>query len=328
MRYSVLSRFQAVFLGAALGEALGIDSQTQRSRRTATGLGDSPNRPLSGWQPAADRLDRLPGTGVMVQSAEGLIRSGGRVQAVQGQLENHFIEDNSGSAWFWATLPMMLFCHEDDIKLHATLGSIVQPQDRGAVLAVSTAIAQALREQLHPRTLIPQTIAVLEQSTEPTSRTNLLTLLEQVQAGLEQNASLATLTPIFKSSTSPTDQAVATAFYCFLSTPDDLRLAVLRAVQAAEAPLTAAVAGALAGAHNSPIGIPLAWSQAAIVPEPSPKPSPEDSSEHSPPLDQLASRLWAVWAGELIPTSSTLRSAANDFVAQSAIAAPNVIRSL
>ncbi len=323
MRYSVLSRFQAVFLGAALGEELGIDSQTHRSRRIATGLGDVPNRNLSSWQPAG-KPDLFPGTSLMVQRAEGLIRSGGRVQSAPVQKGDNSIKDEASSTWFWATLPVMLFCHEDDIKLPSALGSIVRPQDRGAVLAVSTAIAQALREQLHPKTLIPQTIAVLERSPELPSGTNLLKLLEQVQTGLEQNASLATLTPALKSSASLTDRTVAMAFYCFLSTPEDLRLAVLRAAQATEAPLTAALTGALAGAYNSTIGIPLAWSREAI----SPKQSPEPSPKHSLPLDQLVSRLWAVWAGELNPANSILGSAANDFVARSAIAAPNVIRKV
>jgi ADP-ribosylglycohydrolase len=262
MRYSVLSRFQAVFLGAALGEELGIDSQTHRSRRIPTGLGDVPNRNLSSWQPAG-KPDLFPGTSLMVQRAEGLIQSGGRVQSAPVQKGDNSIKDEASSTWFWATLPVMLFCHEDDIKLLSALGAIVRPQDRGAVLAVSTAIAQALREQLHPKTLIPQTIAVLERSTELPG-TNLLKLLEQVQTGLEQNASLATLTPALRSPATLTDRTVAMAFYCFLSTPEDLRLAVLRAAQATEAPLTAALTGALAGAYNSTIGIPLAWRREAL----------------------------------------------------------------
>lgn len=54
--------------------------------------------------------------------------------------------------------------------------------------------------------------------------------------------------------------AIAMALYCFLSTPEDFRLSVLRADRLGRYSKTiATLTGALSGAYNSTAGIPATW---------------------------------------------------------------------
>ena len=61
----------------------------------------------------------------------------------------------------------------------------------------------------------------------------------------------------------PIDQRqMAAALYCFLSTPEDLRLCILRSQQQEKnIPGLSALTGSLAGAYNSTSGIPIQWHQ-------------------------------------------------------------------
>lgn len=309
MRYSLLSRFQAVLLGMALGEALEIDSR--RSLRSDTpDLGFLPNLSFSAWQP--QRLSpNSPAIARMVQAAEPLIQSAGRALGSQSSLP--LGPPPSTRDWLAASLPIALFFHDDEIKLRQALVQTVSPESLAGALAVSTAIAQALREQLQPINLIPQTIALLEQSLEVTPRlADLLEQLAQVQVGLEQHVSLHTMAARLQPPLAPMHRTIAIAFYCCLSTPEDFQRAIVRSVQVSQSPGAALIVGAIAGAHNSTIGIPLAWSRVRTTIAIGSENSPE------PDLEQLASRLWAVWSGALEPELSRLKL--------EAIAAPNVIR--
>ena len=313
MRYSLLSRFQAVLLGMTLGEELGIYSQICRSSLAASNLGPPSGLNLLAWQPQRSGSPS-PAKARMAQMTEWLIQSGGR--AIQSSLPA--ATANSKSEGLTAALPIALFFHDDEIKLRQALVKTVSPENLAGAMAISTAIAIALREKLQPMDLIPQTIAVLEQWLEATpSLTDLLNPLEQVQVGLGQHVSLHTIAARLQPSLLPIHRTIAIAFYCFLSTPEDFQLSVLRAVQVANAPGAGASAGALtgaiSGAHNSTIGIPLAWRRLGSVRAIESEKSPE------PEFAQLASRLWAVWSGALEPEISRLEL--------EAIAAPNVIRS-
>ena len=55
---------------------------------------------------------------------------------------------------------------------------------------------------------------------------------------------------------------MAIALYCFLSTPEDLRLSILRSQQQEKnLPGVSALTGSLSGAYNSTGGIPINWHQ-------------------------------------------------------------------
>lgn len=184
------------------------------------------------------------------------------------------------------------------------------------VLAVHFAIAQALTERLHPANLIPATIAYLQQQF-PAAKAGPLPLidhLDRVQTWLHEPADLATVLatwlPTYQSATSAA--AIALAFYCFLSTAEDPQLSLRRAARSPRsARLICALAGALSGAYNSPIGLPLPWRWLSAPPALEPT-----GNEFDPQFSQLAHRLLAVWAGVYDPGQ----------FAVAAIAAPGVIR--
>jgi len=199
----------------------------------------------------------------------------------------------SGSEAAVAMLPFALFFHDDRIKLRQQLqkAASIWLHDTEAldgVLAVAFAIALALTEKLDVASLIPRTVDYLE-----TSQTPLVQLLEEVQTLLEQGAGLdKTLTQLRRNAQlrgeklSRSYVSIALAFYCFLSTPEDFRLCVTRAARTgSHSQVTAAIAGALAGAYNSIIGISIGWRLAA------------NQIGTGVQRLQQADRLLAVWSG-------------------------------
>lgn len=224
MRYSLSSRFYGALIGTAVGQPL----------------------KKSNWE-----WQRL-----LVPGTKSLIRLGGFelgdwCQAFDG-LTNHV-----SCEAIIAALPIALFYHENEVKLRKNLqlalvaGWQHDPVSRDGVLAVGYAISQCLKERLNPTTLIPQTIAFLGQP-----QTQIAQQLVQVQAMLEQQAGLERVQAELSRSAQSTTP-VTMAFYCFLSTLEDLRLSTERAAHNSYQPQsTTAITGALSGAYNSVAGIP------------------------------------------------------------------------
>lgn len=246
-----------------------------------------------------------------------------------------------------AALPCVMFFHENKAKLREKimLATDVLPNEnkaqlQAAVLAIGYAIARSLKQRLDPATAIEQTIAYLKIDTALTE------LLLQVQILLEQGADLETATThLCKTATALREKQgegekksetlsivnpgnfipIALAFYCFLSTPEDLRLSVVRAARSGIAgQLTCALTGALSGAYNGAAAIPVEWRLLSAV-ESQPlveggEPSLWGTGSDAKILE-LASNLFAVWAGVYNP------SAGPDCAALArAVAAPYVIR--
>ncbi|MEG4803482.1 ADP-ribosylglycohydrolase family protein [Microcoleus sp. ARI1-B5] len=247
-----------------------------------------------------------------------------------------------------AALPCAMFFHENKAKLREKImlaTDVWLNENRSewqtSVLAIGYAIARSLKQRLDPATAIEQTIAYLKTDNALTE------LLLQVQILLKQGADLETAaTHLCKSATalrqkpeegekkSQTESIVnpgnllpiALAFYCFLNTPEDWRLSVVRAARCGIAgQLTCALTGALSGAYNGAAGIPVEWRQVfsavesrqlAEGPEPSLWGTGSDAK-----IVELASNLFAVWAGVYSP-SAGLDAAALAI----SVAAPYVIR--
>ncbi len=247
-----------------------------------------------------------------------------------------------------AALPIAMFFHENKAKLREKimLATEVWPKENGAeyetaVLAVGFAIARSLKQRLDPTTAIEQTILYVKTDNALTE------LLLQVEILLEQGADLETATThLCKSATalrekqgegdneSQTESIVnpenfipiALAFYCFLNTPEDLRLSVVRAARCGIAgQLTCALTGALSGAYNGATAIPVEWRQLSLAVESRSLAEGREPSVWETGSDakivELANNLFAVWAGVYNP-SVGLDSAA---LARS-VAAPYVIR--
>jgi ADP-ribosylglycohydrolase len=248
-----------------------------------------------------------------------------------------------------AALPSAMFFHENKVKLREKIMLAIEvwpnenkPEWETAILAVGYAIARTLKDKLDPATAIEQTIAYLKTDNALTE------LLLQVQILLERGADLETATThLCKSATAlgerqgegekklPTESIInpgnlipiALAFYCFLNTPEDLRLSVLRAARCGIAgQLTCALTGALSGAYNGAAAIPVEWRQVSLASlDPGPLVSDREPSFWGTGSDakivELANNLFAVWAGVYRPDAG-LDSAA----LARAVAAPYVIR--
>lgn len=305
MRYSLLSRFRGALLGTAMGEIWGAYGESWQ-------MGEAQSVPPSAW-------GRL-----VVKGTEGLIRRGrldladwqesasetsgeASVNAAKSQARRRKDKTKSTSksdgvkayGAIISAVPVALFFHEDEAKLRQNLQQVADVwQDdsvlKDGTLAIGYAISTGLKEKLNRDTLIPQTISYLDVETP------LVNQLRQVQTLLEQGAPLEiTLNKLIPRHTAPPPNfPVALAFYCFLSTIEDLRLSVLRAARCPQAQVTCAIAGAISGAYNSVAGIPASWRLALE----------QQKGETSPlatlwginteaELLRLAARLLATWSG-------------------------------
>jgi ADP-ribosylglycohydrolase len=313
MQYALLHRFQGVLLGATLGEILGLQWVDQ-SRRRRQAL---PVELTSAFaQPLKTRISALA-----LHYAQAF--------ASHGQVD--WVADRAQTPWSHygleptaitpseaaiALLPIALFCHEADWLLDPQLQSAViawenEGLDQAGVGVMARAIAQLLREQSSPLTLIPY----LLREVPPLS--SLYQSLETIQDCVEQAAGLEMTRQAVGSSSLMSAAPIALAFYCFLSTPNDFHLAVLRAIRLGLPTATVpALVGALAGAYNGVSGIPISWRLAAPQWH-----TPTGKAVTVRELLQLAHQLLTTWAGVTLPPAPTDSPLL-------AIAAPQVIRQV
>jgi ADP-ribosylglycohydrolase len=216
-----------------------------------------------------------------------------------------------------ATLPLALFFYENVTKQQQILRQTVQlwqspPGTEAGLLAVGYAIAEGLNEQVERLTLLPRTIVYLKQSTAKPTDTllELIGALEQTQVLIQQEAGLHTAIERLRTAAHSCHEAIALAFYCFLSSFADLRLSLLRAARCGEAAsVVCALTGALSGSHHGLSGLPLTWRLD--------RPLPLLGELSNLELGQLATHLFAVWSGSYHPATAQ-RSIA--------IAAPGLLR--
>ncbi|MBD2354194.1 ADP-ribosylglycohydrolase family protein [Tolypothrix sp. FACHB-123] len=288
MRYSVVSRFRGTLLGALIGQRLASSQEREF--------------------PNSYDLDPIA-----VLGTESLITLGkldlddwrclrqAKPTPQQPASTNLAPTHSTSVKVILATLPVALFFHENPQKLRQNLLHGLKiwednPVVRDGTLAVGYAIAQILTEKLHPRTLIPEIIAFIGETS-----TSLPEQLTKVNTLLDQGASLEQAQTAF-SRQEKLAKGIAMAFYCFLSTLEDYRLAVLLAHQQSNIwqqdnwrlhlHSISAITGALSGAYNSIAGIPLGWqilySQADLA---------TWGLSNFAGMVELADALVAVWSG-------------------------------
>ncbi|MHC5737854.1 ADP-ribosylglycohydrolase family protein [Nostoc sp.] len=313
MRYSPISRFKGTLLGAFLGGSLTSGGEIQFQSHLDLG-----RMAVLGTQSliALGRLDLDDWIGRQQQESPPLAAT-----------------DDISIKIIIATLPVALFFHENPIKLRQNLLSVLKiweddPVVRDGTLAVGYAIALALTEKLDPLTLIPQTVAFLGET--PTS---IPKKLFRVQNLLEQGAGLSRAQAEFTREEKLTN-TIAMAFYCFLSTLEDFRLAVLQAThngnsQVQDATLlssqaTGAITGALSGAYNGTGGIPVNWQVLLLQ-----KNSPAWGLTSFSQMLKLTDAFVAVWSGvyDLALNPRDLIEEGCEVALLSVYAAPRVIRS-
>jgi ADP-ribosylglycohydrolase len=210
-------------------------------------------------------------------------------------------------------LPLGLFFHDNLSALQCLdwEGLEAEPNIQDGVLAMAGAIAYILTPNLELDHLIPNLLPRLDPETPLTDQ------LEQVQALLQQKASLEIairqLTQKVKVSSSERFDsqfeaenwtAFALGLYCFLTTPQDYSLTVLRAGQTNYQPeITASISGALCGAYQGLSGISAKW-RLTLPEKPlwlEVDPKIENHSVKSQTCEsellQLTHDLFAVWSG-------------------------------
>lgn len=258
MRYSLLSRFKGTLFGAAI--AARDPKSTQDLEWAVLGvesLISCGKLDLEHW------TDRI---GVANQSKDIVF---------------------SASTAIVASLPMMLFFHEDELLLGKKLQQAAEfwqqpPETTMGMLAIGYAIAQALKEKLLPPNLIPQICTYL--ATASSNSDNFQQQLAQVQRLLVEPVGLArTINQLCPKANSNTFN-IALAFYFFLSMPEDFRLGLGRIGKQNNADSSlGVVVGALSGAYNGSAGIPVV--QQRII------------GSQRQQLKILAESLLAVWSG-------------------------------
>lgn len=298
MQYALLNRFQATLVGAAIGELLGVQCQQRAQMRS------------------------IVSSQLFIHSRD-LLRLD--LQSLtQGCLENLLKESRLSKETYSAALtaiatpleatiallPLMLFFHEDRLKLKKSLQVVLQPRDLPEVFAVGLIISEILQEKLDPLTVIPELLTALKAYAEIDSLTQ---QLQQVQQLLQQQAGLEKALKHLLENRSE-NKAISVALYCFLSTPENFQLSILRAARIGyHSAIVCGLAGALSGAYNGLAGLAIEMRLAADQWR---LPSGEVVTQHQ--LLQQASHLLAQWSGVYNPLVSDSLT--------SAIAAPQVIR--
>lgn len=349
---SLCSQFQGAILGAVLAYELGQcwltyacgspgqdtmeldDDPSLQPMISLLNIGvGRPRKPLSGV--SSPRLSWNAGR-LISQLTQSLIQYQGfdavdYGRGVQTQTKPSF---KSASEVALIGLPLGLFFHDNLGTLQQLdwkeLEGVAGVQD--GVWLMATAIAEMLTPNPDLQKLIPNLLARLQPETALTVK------LEQVQTLLQHRASLETavrqLTQTTKASSANFDSenwiALALSLYCFLTTPEDYSLTVLRSLQTGYHPeLTATLSGALSGAYQGLMGISAPWrlafSEKPLFPQTDPKieNNSVEFNNYESELLQLAHHLFAVWSGvyHSIPSHPPCKT-----FAQSAVATPNPMR--
>ncbi|WP_373542469.1 ADP-ribosylglycohydrolase family protein [Chamaesiphon sp.] len=208
-----------------------------------------------------------------------------------------------------AMLPLMLFFHDDRVKLREILVDVSHSwqldwETCSSAVAIGYIISRSLTESLNPSTIIAQlldeTINLHPQVFQE------LSTLDRV---CDRPSSLYQVAQRFNTNPHPIITPTVLAIYCFLSTPEDFSLATRRAYQIERSQFTCALTGILAGAHNSLTGIPL---------------NGYIATQQREQWLSTAASLLAAWAGVYQQASSPPFSAASSYPL--AVASPRVIQ--
>jgi hypothetical protein len=178
------------------------------------------------------------------------------ISSTSGAIHSHYKDRNNIA--IIAMVPVILFFHADRIKLRAILLNISQRlhldwETCSSAIAIGYIISRSLTETCTPKSILSQLSAEME-NLHPL----LLQQLSTIHRLLHRPTSLRQISQELTTDTHPTLAATVIAIYCFLSTPEEFSLTILRAYHSESGNrFTCAIAGVLSGAYNSLTGIPL-----------------------------------------------------------------------
>ncbi|WRH66148.1 MAG: ADP-ribosylglycohydrolase family protein [Planktothrix sp. GU0601_MAG3] len=314
--YSLSSQFQGAFLGIVLGYQLG-----QLKPRPETRSSDS----------SLNCLELIPGLAQSLIQHQGFhaldywaLVANHREKSQKWEIPQKPASPypqalNSGSEVAIAGFPLALFFHDNLSSLQKL--RLNSPEHLASVwdgvLVMAVAIAQILTQSPELHQLIPNLLKLLPTESALTAKLQQAQTLLQQKATLETAVRQLTQTPKLSRSPQPTVPnhfepenwtALALGFYCFLSTPEDYSLTVWRCRQTGYQPeITAAIGGALSGAYQGLIAIPVKWRLefqdpsiwSLTHPEIENNPVKLDPTQEE--LLHLAQGLFALWSGVYRP---------------------------
>lgn len=238
MHYSLLSHFEGTLLAARVGE------QLARTGNTST---------------------RQDFSEMAVATTRHLIREG-CLNLESWEREIASFDRPPSSLAIASFVPLSLYFHEDDLLLKRALYHIsdilsIPPTIASGLAGVAGAIARALREPPALDRAIGHPLG------DGDDRDGIAAGFEWVATASSKGASwescqrqISAWPALSTFEENRVLRAIARAWFCFCSTPQDLRLSLLRAARSPQDPvLTAFIAGSLSGAYNGSEGIPLGW---------------------------------------------------------------------
>jgi ADP-ribosylglycohydrolase len=162
------------------------------------------------------------------------------------------------SAAIVTMLPLMLFFHDDRDKLREVLINVshgweLDWETCSSAVAISYIISRSIVEDLAPKLIVPQLL-------DGTINLHplLFQQLNEIDRLIDQSASLLNVTQRLAAESHPVITPTVLAIYCFLTTPEDFSIAMLRAHYTPDlTQFICAIVGILSGTHNSLTGIPL-----------------------------------------------------------------------
>jgi ADP-ribosylglycohydrolase len=173
-------------------------------------------------------------------------------------LQNTLITTANPERAIVAMLPLMLFFHDDRVKLREILINVSHSWELdwetcSSAVAIGYIISRSIAESFNPRTILSQLL-------DETINLHPLVFqeLSTIDRLLDRASSLHQVTQGLTTILHPIVTPTILGIYCFLSTPEDFSLATRRAARIADrSQLTCALTGILGGVHNGLAGIPL-----------------------------------------------------------------------
>jgi hypothetical protein len=223
--------------------------------------------------------------------------------------QNIFVDRPTAEQAIVAMLPLMLFFHDDRVKLRELLINVshlweLDWETCSSAVAIGYIISRSLTESFDAGTIVAQ---LLDEAINlhPLLFQSLSTIDRQLNQPDSLHQIACQSTPI----SHPIVRATVLAIYCLLCAPEDLSLALRLADRIDDrSQLICALTGILAGAQNSSAGIPLNGYLAT-----------QDREQWL----LTADRLLATWAGAGIDRLSSSHQYGD---APLAVAAPQVIQ--
>ncbi len=283
---SLLHRFRGAWAGALIGEAL--------AHRVA----------LSGHDRHHHRYQRLSLDQWSASQAVAMTIAEALLQAPISQEQDRQHPHQDSGLTSVVMLPIVLLYGDDSSSLMPALQQ--WELCTGIALTDQEIVAHTLGLLLHDRCTPSQLLIHLADASIAAlgEQPQVLSILRGL---LQRGASLTTAQDAVTGLPLAT-QSYALALYCFLSTPDDSRLCLERAMRCTGQPIVATIAGMFAGAFNGMLGMPIEWRD-------------QSAFSHLEPVSTMATRLFARWCG--VYDGRSLPPVDYDAIA---IAVPGVIR--